>query len=78
MARFGNSMEKVFLKIMGKAPKELEHVNMVQRMTDLGLLGNIPADAWPQPNAVRELVTKLKKLREKGVQKPFICVDLRA
>ncbi len=77
VARFGKSMESVFLKILGRSPKELAHVDMTQRMTELDLLGNIPPDSWPQPNAVRELVTKVKKLRKAGVQKPFVNADLR-
>ena len=61
---------------MFKGQKDFVAVDMTDRMRDLGLLGVIPLEAWPQPNAVRELATRLKKLKAMGIANPFVSVDL--
>ena len=52
-------MQNVMLAALGKAPKELEHVDMQKRMTDAGLVDLIPPEAWPPTNAVRHLIHAL-------------------
>ena len=52
-------MQNAMLAALGKAPKELEHVDMQKRMTDAGLVDLIPPEAWPPTNAVRHVIYAL-------------------
>ena len=74
---FSEKMQKAFLMAMGKAPKEFVHVDMQEKMLALGLKDHFPSSAYPPPNAVREVATKLRKLKRSGLDNPFVAVDLR-
>lgn len=47
------------------------------RLTAKGLQEHFPMCCWPPSLAVRELATKAKEAKKKGVSNPFIFVDLR-
>ena len=46
-------------------------------MKDLGLALFIPDECWPTPAAVRDVLSKMRDMRKKGVNRAFIAVDLK-
>ena len=61
------------------APKEVvaQHVDMAARLEAIGLRDLFPEESWPQPSAVRELATTLKKAASRGEVNLFVAVDLK-
>ena len=57
--------------------KELVHIDMHEKLSELGLVQTFPSDAWPAHNAVRELATKIKRESRGSGTEFFIAVDLR-
>ena len=57
--------------------KEVVHVDMHEKLTELGLVQIFPSDTWPAHNAVRELATKIKRDSRGSGTEFFIAADLR-
>ena len=60
---------------MGK--RELMHVDIEGGLEAKGLKAHYPLSSWPPSLAVRELASKARDAKKKGVCKPFVFVDLR-
>ena len=76
---WGEMMEKSFRNALGGSfkDKDLVHVDMHEKLNELGLVSTFPSDAWPAHNAVRELATKIKRESRGSGTEFFIAVDLR-
>ena len=62
--------------LLGK-PKPLARINIAEKLEEYELAKHFPSTSWPEPGAVRELITKVKNLSGDGFQNPFIYADLR-
>ena len=76
---WGHMLEKSFRNALGGSFKEKDfvHVDMGQRLAELGLVATFPSEAWPPHNAVRELATKIKRESKGSGTEFFIAADLR-
>ncbi len=50
---------------------------MMARLSELGLNGLMPVEAWPQTYAVRELATKITEVSEGYDSELFVAADSR-
>ena len=68
-------LKDVLEKALGK--KELLHVDIEAGLAEKKLKEHFPMCCWPPSLAVRELASKARDAKKKGISNPFIFVDLR-
>ena len=57
-------------------PKPALHINLDATISKIDLSG-LPQPVWPKSSAVDQLANDAVKLRKKGIDKPFVCVDIK-
>ena len=65
---FSAKMQKAMLMALGKAPRELEHIDMSKKLQECGLLDLVPAAAWPPTQAVCLLYVAGTSLHQSAIQ----------
>ena len=71
-------LESVVVNVLGKAKKSFEHVNLEQLLEKDGLSELLPAETWPELNAVWELATEIKAAKKgESLACNCLCVLLR-
>ena len=70
-------MESMFLQLVGKTKKEAVHVDMGEKLPQLGLLEHVPDCVWPPPTSVTGMATKLKAATQIGRTSIFLNVEVK-